>query len=471
MKWFLAIGLFFAVNVCQAQLELNLQQCREMAMESSKKMAIAGQKKAKVTFDKKAYRANFFPKVSGIGMYAYMQKDFSFSIKGGYLPTYIQGNNGQWIPNLLLNPETGQPVVGSDGKYIFNQYAYMPDIALSLGLDHAYTVGGILEQPVYMGGKVRAAYRMASVGVEMAELNLKYNRAEVLAETDQAYWQYVRLQETVLSALKYKEAVEELLRNLSDACRTGMALQNDVLKARVKLNEAELMLQKARNGQTLSRMNLCRLIGVGLHTAIQVNDTLGETILPDLWEGEQDISKRPEYGLLDKEVELKERQMEVTRSDFLPRLGVSVSYGYTDGIAVGGESEGMASFMALASLKVPVFHWSEGRNKIKALKAEREISELTREDAVQMMQLEVAKARFGVEDALTRVKLTRKSLQQAEENLTVSRNRYEVGMETLTNYMEAQAQWQKAWNDWIDAKAELKLSETRYLKATGRLGE
>lgn len=471
MKWFLAIGLFFAVNVCQAQLELNLQQCREMAMESSKKMAIAGQKKAKVTFDKKASRANFFPKVSGIGMYAYMQKDFSFSIKGGYLPTYIQGNNGQWTPNLLLNPETGQPVVGSDGKYIFNQYAYMPDIALSLGLDHAYTVGGILEQPVYMGGKVRAAYRMASVGVEMAELNLKYNRAEVLAETDQAYWQYVRLQETVLSALKYKEAVEELLRNLSDACRTGMALQNDVLKARVKLNEAELMLQKARNGQTLSRMNLCRLIGVGLHTAIQVNDTLGETILPDLWEGEQDISKRPEYGLLDKEVELKERQMEVTRSDFLPQLGVSVSYGYTDGIAVGGESEGMASFMALASLKVPVFHWSEGRNKIKALKAEREISELTREDAVQMMQLEVAKARFGVEDALTRVKLTRKSLQQAEENLTVSRNRYEVGMETLTNYMEAQAQWQKAWNDWIDAKAELKLSETRYLKATGRLGE
>ena len=39
----------------------------------------------------------------------------------------------------------------------------------------------------------------------------------------------------------------------------------------------------------------------------------------------------------------------------------------------------------------------------------------------------------------------------------------------ITNYMEAQAQWQKAWSDWIDAKAELRLSETRYLKATGRL--
>lgn len=97
------------------------------------------------------------------------------------------------------------------------------------------------------------------------------------------------------------------------------------------------------------------------------------------------------------------------------------------------------------------------------------MSELQKEDMVQMMQLEEARARFNVEDAAVRVQLTRKSLLQAEENLTVSKNRYEVGMETLTDYMEAQAQWQKAWSDWIDAKTELRMSETRYLRATGRL--
>lgn len=161
--------------------------------------------------------------------------------------------------------------------------------------------------------------------------------------------------------------------------------------------------------------------------------------------------------------------MELTRSDFLPQLGVSLSYGYTDGISVNGESEGIASFVALASLKVPVFHWCEGRNKIKAMKAEQEMSELKKEDASQMMLLEATKARFGVEDAAMRVKLTAHSLTQAQENLTESKNRYEVGMETLTDYMEAQAQWQKAWSDWIDAKAGLRLSETGYLKATGRL--
>lgn len=103
------------------------------------------------------------------------------------------------------------------------------------------------------------------------------------------------------------------------------------------------------------------------------------------------------------------------------------------------------------------------------MKAEQEMSQLKMEEMTQLMLLEIARARYNIEDARTRVTLTRKSLSQAEENLTVSKNQYEVGMETITNYLEAQAQWQKAWSDWIDAKAELRLSETKYLKATGRL--
>ena len=97
------------------------------------------------------------------------------------------------------------------------------------------------------------------------------------------------------------------------------------------------------------------------------------------------------------------------------------------------------------------------------------MSRLKREEMSQLMLLEIARARYNIEDAFLRVRLTKKSLDQAAENLSVSKNQYEVGMETLTNYMEAQAQWQQAWSDWIDAKAELRLSETKYLKATGRL--
>ena len=59
--------------------------------------------------------------------------------------------------------------------------------------------------------------------------------------------------------------------------------------------------------------------------------------------------------------------------------------------------------------------------------------------------------------------------EQAKENLRVSEDQYEVGMENLTNLLEAQVQWQQAWSEWVDAKATLKLCESEYLKAIGKL--
>lgn len=465
-------GLILCCLVVQAQgqtITLDLEKCREMALENSKKMAIAVKQQEKAIYEWKSYRANFLPNLSGKGMYAYMQKKMSYSLKGGYLPTFVPGLDGQLSPNVLLNPATNEPLVGEDGVPIFKEYAFMPDIDLEIGLRGAYAVGLMLEQPIYMGGKVRSTYKMASIGKEMAELNIRYNRAVVLTEADEAYWQYLRVTELVLSAEKYNAVVKELVKNLSDACEVGMASRNDLLKAQVKLNETELMLQKARNGETVARMNLCRVIGIDLHSAVDVRDSLSGEITPGILSSENTLEDRPEYNLLAKEEELKEKQVALTRSDFLPQLGVSASYGYSDGLSLNGQSSGIGTFTAMASLSVPIYHWGEGRGKVKALKAEQEMSRLKKEETSQLMLLEIARARYNIEDSFLRVRLTKKSLEQANENLSVSKNQYELGLESLTNYLEAQAQWQKAWSDWIDAKAELRLNETMYLKATGRL--
>ena len=453
MKGLLIILLVLGISPVKAQVSLNLEKCREMALESSKKMSIATKQGEKAEFERKAYRANFLPKLSATGLYAYIQKKSSYTIDGGYLPTFVLDDNRELVYNLYVDPTTKLPVMGKDG----------------LGLRGVYSAGAMLEQPIYMGGKIRSAYRMATIGKEMSELNKQYTRAEVITEVDEAYWQYLRVVELVTSAQKYKAVVNELVRNLTDAFETGMASRNDLLKAQVKLNEAELMLQKAENGKALAGMNLCRVIGIDLHSTIQVSDSLYAEVTPGVLNAGEGLQQRPEYNLLEKDVELKGKQVALTRSDFLPEVGVSASYGYSGGVSLNGQTENLASFMAIASVKIPIYHWGEGRGKIKAMKAEQEMSQLKKEEMTQMMLLEIARARYNIEDCHTRVILTRKSLSQAEENLTVSKNQYEVGLETITNYMEAQAQWQKAWSDWIDAKAELRLSETRYLKATGRL--
>lgn len=474
MKYLLFVMVLLGsalIGTSEAQVRLDCRQCRAMALENSRQMAIAGKQREKALYTTRSVKAGFFPRLSATGLGFYNREEYSYKLDGGYLPTYVSDAQGQLRPNVKLDPVTGNPMTGPDGRPVFNEYAFLPDIGIKIGMRGVYVVGVQVEQPVYLGGKVRAAYRMALTGEEIAEENIRFNRSEVLLATDKAYWRLVQVQEQVEAAGAYYKVVRELLKTVSNSQEVGMLSGNDVLKVQVRCNEAELMLQKARNGLELSRMDLCRLIGLPLETQLHLEDSLPETTAPGLLEEEGGLEQRPDYSLLKQEVELHQRQIDLTRSGFLPQIGVSIGGGYSGGLELNGSSDAGVSLNLLASVRVPLFYWGEGRNKIKVARTEQEMSQLNLEESAQLMRLEIAAARFNIQDAQTRIKMAKNALLQAEDNLRISNDQYKVGMERLTNLLEAQAQWQEAQTQWVEAKAALRISETQYLKSIGRLAE
>lgn len=452
--------------VVPAQQVLTLENCRQMALENNKRTLIAEKTAEKADLDKKAAAANFFPKFSASGMYLYTNTSLSRTIAGGYLPTFVPGPDGSLQPNLMMNG--GVPVT-ADGSPVFNQYAYFPDMTLDLKMSGTYTAGLKVEQPVYTGGKILAANRMTEIGKDISQLNIRLTRTEIIVVTDEAYWNCVRAGELLKSAMKYKEVVAELHRNVENACQAGLKPVNDVLKVQVKLNEAELLVRRTHNAVRLAKMNLCYQIGLPLESDIEPGESLPETVAV-LRPETSDITLRPEYGILTRQIELQHQQKKMVLSEFLPNIGVMATYGYVNGLKLNGEkllSNGC--FSALLSVNIPLFHWGEGRNKVRSARVATRIMELKRDDAELKMELELTQAMNAVDESQLEVELTTKSLTQAEENLKVSRNQYEVGMETLADYLEAQTSWQKAWSDMINAKACLKFNETSYLKAAGKL--
>lgn len=69
----------------------------------------------------------------------------------------------------------------------------------------------------------------------------------------------------------------------------------------------------------------------------------------------------------------------MTRADFLPQIGVTAGYGYGGGLQLNGDDEASATFSAMAAVKIPVFHWGEGKNKVRSARMEEEISRLNLE--------------------------------------------------------------------------------------------
>ena len=67
------------------------------------------------------------------------------------------------------------------------------------------------------------------------------------------------------------------------------------------------------------------------------------------------------------------------------------------------------------------------------------------------------------------VETSRLALEQAEASLRTVRNRYDAGMATLTDLLDAQSQWQQNLSNCIEAQTQFKINETEYLRVTGKL--
>ena len=61
------------------------------------------------------------------------------------------------------------------------------------------------------------------------------------------------------------------------------------------------------------------------------------------------------------------------------------------------------------------------------------------------------------------------ALEQAAENMRLSKQQYEVGFEPLSDYLETQASWQQCSANLVNARCQMQLAQVRLLKAAGNL--
>jgi len=464
IKYIILLAIVFSGINLKAQERMTLQQCREMALQKNEDLKMADKQLEKARAEKDAAKTLRLPKFSATGTGIYLNQDFEKELT---LPTKVPNpQTGELEPNIMVNPQTGEPVVGPDGNPVFNMYAWFP---LTVSLKGTYLAGVALEQPVYTGGKINAGNEMAKIGVEMAGENIELQKMNTLVEADKVYWNYVSVNEKVKLAKEAVDMLAEIVEVARNSYEVGMVHKNEMLKAQVEYNNAALDLHQAKNGKALSRMNLCRVTGLPLNTPIVALDTLIAVGKPLMNDPYGIISERPEYQLLQKNIRLQDENIRLTKADFLPTAGIQAGYSYLGGLEFGGEDFTNSGLNVMASVKIPIFHWGEGVKKISAAKIDKEITELKLEKNRQLLRLEMEQARLNLNVAYERIQLSETALEQAEENLRISRDNYEVGMEKLTDLLVAQTEWQKAFSNLIDAKTDFKIKQTNWLKATGRL--
>lgn len=477
--------LFFGLSSgIQAQRTLNLDSCRALALSNNKELRMSKEKVNAAHYQQKAAFTNFLPKIDMMGAYMRTEKEISLlsddqksAISNIGTAVAPMGQKLQQIlssdPSLapLLTPL--QSVMGTLPGALNQVGQGMVD---ALRTDTRNMFGGMvtLTQPIFMGGKIIAYNKITKFAEQLAESQHATELQDVILNTDQAYWQVISLVNKKKLAESFLELVKKLDSDVSKMVAEGVATKADELSVKVKVNEAEMTLTKVENGLSLSKMVLCQLCGIPLDTPITLADESMENItLPDTYiEGNVNtaLSNREELKSLELASKIYRQKVNVTRSEFLPSVGLTATYLVTNPSLVNGFERKMRGMWGVGMMvKIPVFHWGEGIYKVKAAKAEANIAQYKLDDVKEKVELQVTQATYKVNEATKKLAMAEKNMAKADENLRYANLGFQEGIIPTSNVLEAQTAWLSAQSGKIDAQIDVKMSEIYLNKSMGTL--
>lgn len=477
--------LFFGLSSgIQAQRTLNLDSCRTLALSNNKELRMSKEKVNAAHYQQKAAFTNFLPKIDMMGTYMRTEKEISLlsddqksAISNIGTAVAPMGQKLQQIlssdPSLapLLTPL--QSVMGTLPGALNQVGQGMVD---ALRTDTRNMFGGMvtLTQPIFMGGKIIAYNKITKFAEQLAESQHATELQDVILNTDQAYWQVISLVNKKKLAESFLDLVKKLDSDVNKMVAEGVATKADELSVKVKVNEAEMTMTKVENGLSLSKMVLCQLCGIPLDTPITLADESMENItLPDTYiEGNVNtaLSNREELKSLELASKIYRQKVNVTRSEFLPSVGLTATYLVTNPSLVNGFERKMRGMWGVGMMvKIPVFHWGEGIYKVKAAKAEANIAQYKLDDVKEKVELQVTQATYKVNEATKKLAMAEKNMAKADENLRYANLGFQEGVIPTSNVLEAQTAWLSAQSGKIDAQIDVKMSEIYLNKSMGTL--
>lgn len=353
----------------------------------------------------------------------------------------------------------------------------IPDLT-QLGLPVPAMEAGMLEegnlvtvsamQPVFAGGQIVNANKLAKTAMEASVLQLDVATDKVELETENYYWKIVSLKEAEKTVNVLDTLLQSLHKDVSLAVKAGVTTQNDLLTVQLKQNELQSTRLQVENGIKLSCMALSQYIGLPLDSAdhIDVPEFALEIKSPGdyLADHQTVLSLLSTSKLLEKNVEACQLKRKICLGEQLPTVGVGVSYAYEDLLFDKSRNH----FIMMATVSVPISDWWGGSHKIKRAKLEEQKALRQQQDGNEKLQLKMQQSWNLLTESYKQIVLAESAVKESEENLRMQTNNYKTGVSSLSELLDAQSLFQKSRNRYTDACINYRMKVTQYLQDTGR---
>lgn len=380
--------------------------------------------------------------------------------------------------NLLEAKNKQLPDLSVSGTYMY--MPLKPNIDLKIGggsgsgagagVDvHQVMYGSAnLSFPIFAGGRIKYGIESAKYLVEASKLSTENDKIAVAYNVAQAYnnlfkaAQAIKLLEESLSA---SEKRDQSFIKLED---NGVIARNDRLKAQLQTSNIELQLLDAHNNYNIANINMDLLLGLADNTEIEIdpNYIAEREASTDSQYLAEAFKNRKDLQALDYQKKAVELGKKAAKAQDLPTIALTSGYIAANVPSVltvtNAVNVGVGVQYNLASI------WKKNSDVVKA-EANAKQLDATNELLNDNITLDVKRDFQNEVFAYKKIDVYQRAVEQAEENFRITKNKFDNGLATMTELLDADTAKLSAQVNLINSKADATLAHKKLLQTTGNI--
>jgi len=435
---------------------IDLKSAIEISLDRNDKIRQYTEKLNQKEKEDKSSIGNFLPNINLTASYNHLNDDMNIDldpIRQAIIK--IQSGNQVEFSNIYNIMQTGVPLTSQQRAALLNSYTNGLNNQLPLFVeqfkkqDNWYTtLTGV--QPIFYGGKLIAAKKYSNLEKEFAEIELEKVKKETINEVINNYLNVILVSDVIQTR---KDVLAGMYKHRDDAKRLyegGVIAKNQYLRSEVAVADADRDLFDEQNKLDLAIIALKNTIGLKENEQVLINDTL---VFKQIYDSvlvfkEKAYTDQPLIKMLKIKKDETEQKYNIDRSEFLPKIAFYGKYEIIDSYlsqlepkwAIGIQGSlnifnGFKSYLQLQTTK----HMSKEVDYLEA-------------DTKSKISLWVDKAYKDMLNSKNKYFKLENNIALADENLRLTSGRFQTGLGTSLDVIDAELTLEK---NQIDRKISI----------------
>ncbi|MDF2450240.1 MAG: TolC family protein [Bacteroidota bacterium] len=310
--------------------------------------------------------------------------------------------------------------------------------------------------------------------IGLMNINVARSKSETVSQVSKAYYGVLVNKERIKLLEANMTKLEKLLNDTKAFHQQGFVEQIDVDRLEVAFNNLVTEKQKTDLLISLSENVLKFQMGYVGNEKLTLTDSLVVSEVSENVDASKiDITKRTEYQLLEGQQRLNTINIRRLKFGYMPTLVAYGSMGYAgmrnDLEFLKREHDWFPTALIGATLSLNIFDGFQRHYKIQQAKLEFKKGENSLKNLQLAIELEGATAAINYNNSFASLQTQKRNLGLAENIYNVSQKKYEQGVGSNLEVINAQQSLKEAQANYFNAVYDLLVFKVDYLKATGTL--